>query len=364
MSFRAKLENIWYHYKSHILVSVFLICVLIVALQSCVTKSEYDIQVYYVAGSSSLYQEQLDWIQASVATCCGDVNGDGAVNVAVTGLRVGTFSDPAMRAQYMNAVQAGEVMLLFGDSGGIDYLVTNNYLQPLTDFTDKATKNGYAWSVSDSGFSTRVPGYEMFSDVELFVGLRVFDNTWSAATESCKENYQVARAALQGMVSALPEYDLRVCYLTAESTADANKIRWIETALAPLSRDVNGDGKVSVKVTALNLANGPTLEKYLASLSGDARLFFTDEAALKILQEKELLASLSSLGENLALDGYAKELTGTPFAASFAGYETFGEKKLFLALYKELNEDSLPDAAALSREVASGILTLGLPSEE
>ena len=80
MSFRSKVENIWYHYKAHITVGIFLLFVLIVALHSCVTKSEYDIQVYYLAGSSSLYQEQLDWIRDSVAAQCGDVNGDGQVN--------------------------------------------------------------------------------------------------------------------------------------------------------------------------------------------------------------------------------------------------------------------------------------------
>ena len=117
--FQSKAQNIWYHYKFHILVGLFLLATILICLYSCATKPQFDIQVYYVSGSSRIYNEQLDWLKSAVAKHCGDTNGDGEITVAVTGLKVGVNTDPSMRAQYMNAVHAGEVMLLFGDAEGI-----------------------------------------------------------------------------------------------------------------------------------------------------------------------------------------------------------------------------------------------------
>ncbi len=204
MTLRSKAENIWYHYKYHILAGIFILGTLIVCLHSCATKPEFDIQVYYVTGSSSMYNEQLAWIESAVASHCGDVNGDGEVTVAVTGLRVGENSDATQRAQYLNAVQAGDVMLLFGDEGGIDYLYRNGYLQPLTDFSDALDGEGYAWQVTGSAVSLQTEGFDVFS-APLYVSLRTFDDTWSSVRPGVKDNYQIARDTLSSMIGASSE---------------------------------------------------------------------------------------------------------------------------------------------------------------
>ncbi len=200
MSLRSKVENVWYHYKTYIIAGLFLLGTVIVSLHSCVTKPEFDIQVYYVTGSSSMYNEQLAWIETAVAAHCGDVNGDGEVTVAVTGLRVGKNTDPAERAQYMNAVQAGEVMLLFGDEGGINYLYQNGYLQPLTEYSDQLDGDGYAWKVTGSAFATETEGFDLFSE-NLYVSLRIFDDTWSSVRFSVKDNYEAACNTLRSIIS-------------------------------------------------------------------------------------------------------------------------------------------------------------------
>ncbi len=202
MSFRSKVENIWYHYKSFIIVGIFLIGTLVVSLHSCATKPEFDIQVYYVTGSSPLYNEQVSWIENLVSAHCGDVNRDGEITVAVTGLRVGENTDPSERAKYMNAVQAGEVMLLFGDQGGIDYLYRNGYLTQLYDFTENTDGEGYAWKVTGTSLFTQTPGNDVFSD-NLYVSLRVFDDTWSSARPSVKENYNAACETLRSMIAGV-----------------------------------------------------------------------------------------------------------------------------------------------------------------
>ena len=133
----------------------------------------------------------------------------------------------------------------------------------------------------------------------------------------------------------------------AESTADIHKIQWIEKAVSSVCSDLNGDGKISVKVTPLDLSNQPTLEKNLASLAGDARLFFADEAALKILKDRSLLRSLHALYGEPALDGLARDLSLLPLSTRVEGFDAFGEKKLYLALYTVLNES--PEAEVYAR---------------
>ncbi len=205
MSLRSKVENIWYHYKFQILMSLFLICVLVISLYSCVTKPEFDIQVYYVTGSSALYNEQLAWIEKAVASQCEDTNGDGEIKVAVTGLRVGKNTDPSERAQYMNAVQAGEIMLFFCDEGGVQYLYQNNYLQTLEAFTDKTDGEGYAWKVNGTPFSQKTEGFSDVFSENLFVSLRVFDDTWASAFAGTKANYEGACNVLRNMISLQSE---------------------------------------------------------------------------------------------------------------------------------------------------------------
>ena len=201
MSLRAKIDNIWYHYKSVILIGIFLVGTLIVCLHSCATKPEFDIQIYYVTGESSVYNEQLQWLETAVAAQCGDVNGDGEVTVAVTSLKVGKNTDPSVRAEYLNAVQAGEVLLLFGDPAGIEYLYQNNYLQPLHEFADELDGDGYAWKVSGTPFSQQTAGFELFEDTTLYVSLRVFDETWSSVLPSTKNNYETACNTLRSMIT-------------------------------------------------------------------------------------------------------------------------------------------------------------------
>ena len=201
MTLRLKLENIWYHYKFHILVGLFLLVTLVVSLHSCVVKPKYDIQVFYVTGSSPMYNEQLAWLETAVASHCGDVNGDGEVTVSVTGVRVGASSDATQRVQDLNAVQAGDAMLLFGDAAGIDYLHQHGYLQSLTEFTEDTDGEGYAWKVTGSSFFQENEGYDFFSQ-NLYLSLRIFENSWSSVRPGAKANYEAACNTLRSIIGA------------------------------------------------------------------------------------------------------------------------------------------------------------------
>lgn len=202
MSLRSKIENIWYHYKSYIIAGFFLLGTLVVCLHSCVTKPKFDIHVYYVTGTSPVYNEQLAWIETALSSHCKDVNGDGEVTVAVTSLKVGKNVDPSERAKYLNAVQAGEVMLLFGDEAGINYLYQNGYLQPLTEFSDDLDGEGYAWKVTGSPFAEETEGFDVFGETNVYFSLRIFEDTWSSKRTNSKVNYETACDTIRSILAA------------------------------------------------------------------------------------------------------------------------------------------------------------------
>ncbi len=355
MSVRSKLENIWYHYKSYIIVSIFLIGTVVFALHSCVTKSEFDIKVYYMAGSTSLYTEQLSWVEEAVGAACGDVNGDGQVKVSVTGLRVGKYADTATVAQYMTAVQAGEVMIFFGDEGGIQYLYNNNYLQPLNEFTSHADGNGYAWKVNGSAFSEKTAGFEMFSDMDLYISLRVFDDTWAASFETGQQTYDVACSFLRTVIGMESDYDLRSYYLSESSAPTDARSAWVRAALASVCPDRNGDGTIRSDLTPLDLSKSSTYDKYLKAVSSENRyLIFGDEKAIATLSSEKVLVSLSEYSDALDPTGCGWRVNGSDFASSVAGFDAFGEDKLYVAL-RALGENPSEQQRAMY-ENAQGIL--------
>lgn len=331
MSLRSKLDNIWYHYKVHIIIGLFAVFTVVFALQSCVTRQEYDIKVYYVSGSA-MYTEQLDWVRTAVAEYCGDANGDGEVNVAVTGIRVGSYSDASSRAEYMTAVQAGEVFLFFGDQEGIQYLYDNNYLQPLTDFSASLDANGYAWKVNGTDFSALTKGFEMFSDVNLYVALRASNNTWASATSSGKKNYDTACTTIANMMAAEANYDLSAYFLSAAAPLNDTMVSWVKSALTMEGSDKNGDGKKIVDVTGLDLLEPSTLEKYKTAIatSKESFLIVGDEAAIALLAQENLLESVFSQSTDPTGCGWL--INGSTLVTKVGSEDLFRETKYYLAL--------------------------------
>lgn len=198
---RSKLSNLWYHYKAHILFGIFVIGTLVFCLHSCVTKPEFDLEVYYFTGvDTPVYSEQLDWIERALAQCCPDVNQDGTVTVAVTNVKIGT-GDAASISSSLTPVQAGTVMLFLGDQEGIEYLYQNNFLQTLNEYTDTPVADGYAWQVSDSGFAASEKGFDLFDGTTVYAALRIFDGTWNSWKSSVQSTYTAAQETLRAMIA-------------------------------------------------------------------------------------------------------------------------------------------------------------------
>ena len=81
---KKKLENYWYHYKTHTLLGALALTVCLVAFVQCASAEEYDTYITY-AGPCRLYDSDLEEGAMYAASAIGrDLTGDGKVKVTVS----------------------------------------------------------------------------------------------------------------------------------------------------------------------------------------------------------------------------------------------------------------------------------------
>ena len=91
-SFTTWLENFWYHYKWHSLISLFLVFTIVIcSLQMC-QKESYDAYVLYAGGHEIERQStngdipEYKYATQSLARAAQDYNGDGKIQISLKDL--------------------------------------------------------------------------------------------------------------------------------------------------------------------------------------------------------------------------------------------------------------------------------------
>ena len=80
--YKLWLENYWYHYKYHTLLTLLALITCIVGLSQCSVSEEYDMYVSY-AGPKNLYSDDIENGERALESVLDtDFSGDGKVNVS------------------------------------------------------------------------------------------------------------------------------------------------------------------------------------------------------------------------------------------------------------------------------------------
>lgn len=74
------IENVWYHYKYVILISLALLVMLFVGISQMASKKEPDVFIYHVS-SFGITAKSVDELKSSLESFADDYNGDGSINV-------------------------------------------------------------------------------------------------------------------------------------------------------------------------------------------------------------------------------------------------------------------------------------------
>ena len=98
-------------------------------------------------------------------------------------------------------------MFVIADNIGAQYLIAADVCADLTEIiTENGAENldldGKMWNWTDSEFkSENNEFYEMFDDIPLYFGIRVFEGTISELTENATQNYEMAKDLLFAIAS-------------------------------------------------------------------------------------------------------------------------------------------------------------------
>ncbi len=92
------LENLWYHYKWHIIIGAFFLFVLIVALVQCNSKEHTDLTVAFGGGAALTSEEQSALCAALEAVMPADLDGNGKKKVDLTANSI--YTEEELRSMY------------------------------------------------------------------------------------------------------------------------------------------------------------------------------------------------------------------------------------------------------------------------
>lgn len=146
---RAKLENFWYHYKWHTIISVFLVFVAVIGIWQYIDTPQYDYQII-------LYTSRSDTTALATALnkeLCAlgdDINGDGEVNVQIYNMSYGDMdSNSNFRNSQAQALR-GELMsdrcfLIITDEDRFEQLEQQGYFEN----SQLPDNNGKSYRIDD-----------------------------------------------------------------------------------------------------------------------------------------------------------------------------------------------------------------------
>ena len=92
------LENLWYHYKWHLIIGAFFLMVLIVALVQCNAREHTDLTVSFAGGAALTEAEQTALCAAFEAVMPSDFDGNGTKKVALTANSI--YTEAELRSMY------------------------------------------------------------------------------------------------------------------------------------------------------------------------------------------------------------------------------------------------------------------------
>lgn len=204
-------ENIWFHHKFHILIGALLVIFIAVLFFSTNMNDTTDMYILFVTDSPEIYTEKTETLKSILTQYASDKNGDGEVLLYIENLYIGEEFDSANvyknKEKIMTALRSGNSMFVIADNIGAQYLIAADVCADLTEIiTENGAENldldGKMWNWTDSEFkSENNEFYEMFDDIPLYFGIRVFEGTISELTENATQNYEMAKDLLFAIAS-------------------------------------------------------------------------------------------------------------------------------------------------------------------
>ena len=139
---RKFFENLWYHYKSYIIVFGLLFVVGIIILVNLLGRVEPDLKVI-VFTESALYESDVSAMEKAFSEKIGDVNGDGKKEVVVKSIYYGSDVNTTLYEQLTIEMNQGSAAVVLCEEKGIRTLLKyDRALIDLSPYFDETCYDG------------------------------------------------------------------------------------------------------------------------------------------------------------------------------------------------------------------------------
>ncbi len=212
-------DNIWYHYKWHIIIGAFAVFALVVCLVQCSSRQTYDLSITY-AGNRSLNQTEQDGLNAALdAILPEDFDGNGTKSVQLISYAI--YTDEEILKMYSAENSEG---IRIVDQMAYGNAMNQNGDERTAFSTHILTGESAVWFVSPNVFDTHalasrvVPLAEIFGDnlpqgatgeYAVRLGDTAFYKTYQVVSDVLPEDTLIllARQTITGRVSKSTNYE-------------------------------------------------------------------------------------------------------------------------------------------------------------
>ena len=190
ITFKEKIQNYWYHFKWHTIVSVLMSAFLIVSVSQCVNKEKIDMIVVMFA-YSMVTDSQTAQAEEYIEQYATDVDDDGNVNVRVVNC---TFNYKSNNKQYAMSILQKVQTMIATEPKAILYIVD----EKAEKYINTITENGVFESETkllNEEFYSKCGGTEEYETLpeDLRIAYRKISGTTMEKNELAKKVHSAAK---------------------------------------------------------------------------------------------------------------------------------------------------------------------------
>ena len=189
-TFKEKLQNFWYHFKWHTILSVLLIGVIAVSVAQCATREKQDMIVVMFA-YSMVADSQMSQVEEYIEQYATDIDNDGKVNVRVVNC---TFNQRSNNKQYTLSILQKVQAMIATEPKAILYIVD----EKAEKYINTITENGVFESKTkllDEEFYSKCGGTEEYETLPegLKIAYRKISDTTMEKNETAQKVYEASK---------------------------------------------------------------------------------------------------------------------------------------------------------------------------
>ena len=190
ITFKEKIQNYWYHFKWHTILSVFLIVVIAVSVTQCVNREKQDMIVVMFA-YSMVADSQMSRVEEYIEQYATDIDGNGKVAVQVVNC---SFNQKSGNRQYAQAVLQKVQAMIATEPKAILYIVDENAEKYINTITENGVFESETKLLSEE-FYSKCGGTEEYETLPegLKIAYRKISDTTMEKNELAKKVHSAAK---------------------------------------------------------------------------------------------------------------------------------------------------------------------------